>query len=131
VGCGFAHAATQAERILGRLAMVVDFFQLPVEDREPADPPSKLAWSVVFALPFAVEAMFKTQGAGENGDGTVPMRSGRAPEQHVKACFAFNGFDHEGAYDPSPKPHPQQLFALLAITRIISNVKGTTMEYAS
>jgi hypothetical protein len=33
--------------------MAVDFLQLPGEEPEPANPPSKLLWSVVFALLFA------------------------------------------------------------------------------
>ena len=63
----------------------------------------------------------------ENGDGTVPIRSGRAPagQSGVQACVAYPGVDHEGAY----KNRPQQYFALWAVTRIVSNVKGTVLEY--
>jgi hypothetical protein len=63
----------------------------------------------------------------ENGDGTVPVRSGRAPagQSGVRVCVPYPGVDHEGAY----KNRPQQYFALWAITRIVSNVKGTTLEY--
>ncbi|MCP3721411.1 hypothetical protein M3I56_40185, partial [Paraburkholderia sp. CNPSo 3281] len=63
----------------------------------------------------------------ENGDGTVPIRSGRAPagQSGVQACVAYPGVDHEGAY----KNRPQQYFALWAVTRIVSNVKGTALEY--
>lgn len=53
MGCRFAHAATQAERLLGRLAMAVDLLQLPAEEPELADSPSRLVWSVVFVLLFA------------------------------------------------------------------------------
>ncbi|MFP3501406.1 lipase/acyltransferase domain-containing protein [Burkholderia sp. SIMBA_062] len=68
---------------------------------------------------------FVLQPAEENGDGTVPVRSGRAPTPHAKACVAFEGVDHEGAYNPLPC----RLFALRAITRLVWNVKGTSMEY--
>ncbi|WP_063906726.1 lipase/acyltransferase domain-containing protein [Burkholderia ubonensis] len=63
----------------------------------------------------------------ENGDGTVPIRSGRAlaGQAGVQACVAYRGVDHEGAY----KGRPQQLFALWAVTRIVANVKGTSLEY--
>lgn len=63
----------------------------------------------------------------ENGDGTVPIRSGRAPagKTGVRACVAYPGVDHEGAY----KGRIQQLFALWAVTRIVANVKGTSLEY--
>ncbi|MCP3728146.1 hypothetical protein M3I53_34415 [Paraburkholderia sp. CNPSo 3272] len=63
----------------------------------------------------------------ENGDGTVPVRSGRAPagQSGVQACVAYPGVDHEGAY----KNRPQQYFALWAVTRIVSNVNGTVLEY--
>jgi pimeloyl-ACP methyl ester carboxylesterase len=70
---------------------------------------------------------FVLQDAAENGDGTVPIRSGRAPtgQSGVQACVAYPGVDHEGAY----KNRPQQLFALWAVTRIVANVKGTLLEY--
>ncbi|WP_063803322.1 lipase/acyltransferase domain-containing protein [Burkholderia ubonensis] len=63
----------------------------------------------------------------ENGDGTVPIRSGRAlaGQGGVQACVAYPGVDHEGAY----KGRAQQLFALWAVTRIVANVKGTSLEY--
>jgi pimeloyl-ACP methyl ester carboxylesterase len=63
----------------------------------------------------------------ENGDGTVPVRSGCAPagRSGVRACVAFPAIEHEAAY----KNRPQQLFALWAITRIVTNVKGTSLEY--
>lgn len=63
----------------------------------------------------------------ENGDGTVPVRSGQAPagKPGVRICIAYRGVDHEAAY----KNRAQQLFALWAITRIVGNVKGTSLEY--
>lgn len=70
---------------------------------------------------------FVLRDASENGDGTVPVRSGRAPSEQpgVKACVPYPGVDHEGVY----KEGPQQLFALWAVTRIVMNVKGTSLEY--
>jgi pimeloyl-ACP methyl ester carboxylesterase len=70
---------------------------------------------------------YKLMPPAENGDGTVPIRSGRAPagQAGVRACVAYLGVDHEGAY----KERPQQLFALWAVTRIVANVKGTSLEY--
>ncbi|MGS1003325.1 lipase/acyltransferase domain-containing protein [Burkholderia glumae] len=75
--------------------------------------------------PFPPIEEFVLQPAEENGDGTVPIRSGRAPMPYTKACVAFEGIDHEGAYNSLPC----RLFALRAITRLVSNVKGTSMEY--
>ncbi|MEM5423658.1 MULTISPECIES: lipase/acyltransferase domain-containing protein [Paraburkholderia] len=77
--------------------------------------------------PYHVREKFALQDAAENGDGTVPIRSGRAPagQSGVQACVAYPDVDHEGAY----KNRPQQLFALWAITRIVGNVKGTLLEY--
>lgn len=65
--------------------------------------------------------------ATENGDGTVPIRSGRSPKGRpgVQVCIAYSGIDHEGAY----KKRPQHLFTLWAVSRIIGNVKGTVLEY--
>jgi hypothetical protein len=81
--------------------------------------------------PVPVQKSFQIQPALENGDGTVPMRSGYAPAPYAKACIAFSGVDHEGAYNPSPSARPQQLFVLWAITKLVGNVKSTaTMEYA-
>ncbi|MBB1634272.1 triacylglycerol lipase [Cupriavidus sp. UME77] len=70
---------------------------------------------------------FILKGAGENGDGTVPIRSGAAPGRRVKACVSYPGVDHEGAY----KNRPQQLFALWAITKIACGVAKTSMAYKS
>ncbi|RKE36103.1 hypothetical protein B0G76_2257 [Paraburkholderia sp. BL23I1N1] len=68
---------------------------------------------------------FVLRDADENGDGTVPLRSGRAPANHVRACTAFAGVDHEGAY----KLDATRRFTLHAITRIAQSVKGTALEY--
>ncbi len=34
----------------------------------------------------------------EDGDGTVPVLSGRAPQPHIKQIFAISGLEHEPAY---------------------------------
>ncbi|CAG4903143.1 esterase/lipase family protein [Paraburkholderia gardini] len=68
---------------------------------------------------------FVLKDADENGDGTVPVRSGRAPATMAKVCMAFPGIDHEGGY----KPDATRRFTLWAITRIAQNVKGTSLEY--
>ncbi|SDI74393.1 Lecithin:cholesterol acyltransferase [Paraburkholderia steynii] len=73
------------------------------------------------------ESTYDLQPAADSGDGTVPVRSGAAPSgfDGVKACIPYPDIDHEGAY----KKEPQQKFALWAVTKIVSNVKGTTLEY--
>jgi pimeloyl-ACP methyl ester carboxylesterase len=82
--------------------------------------------------PIPIQKSFQIQPAVENGDGTVPVRSGYAPAPYVKACIAFNGVEHEGAYNPAPHPRSAQLFALWAIVKLVGNVKDTpTMEYQS
>ncbi|WP_152563236.1 hypothetical protein [Caballeronia zhejiangensis] len=81
------------------------------------------------SLSLPVSKTFKIGPASDNGDGTVPVRSGSAPKHFSKACIGFSGIDHEGAYNPTPQPHPPQFFTLWAIVRIVGNVKGTTMEY--
>jgi len=75
----------------------------------------------------SMKTRFTVKAAGENGDGTVPIRSGRAPSQRAKVCVPYPGVDHEGAY----KHQPQRLFTLWAITKIAQNVKGTTLEYTA
>lgn len=70
-------------------------------------------------------ALFDLQPAADNGDGTVPVRSGGAPGPRVKACVPFPSVDHEGAY----KEHAQQLFALWAVTKIAYTVRYTDMAY--
>jgi hypothetical protein len=68
---------------------------------------------------------FSLRAAAENGDGTVPIRSGRILENKVKTCVAYGGVDHEGAY----KKNPQRIFALWAITKIAYEVRNTSMAY--
>jgi hypothetical protein len=73
----------------------------------------------------AFGARLQLHGADENGDGTVPIRSGKAPHGRVRVCVAYPGVDHEGAY----KLESTQRFTLWAITKIAQSVKGTVMEY--
>lgn len=68
---------------------------------------------------------FVLQGVNENGDGTVPARSGSAPGRYARACVGFDDVEHEPAYQKLP----QQLYALWAIIKIAQNVKGTSLEY--
>ncbi|WP_051888379.1 esterase/lipase family protein [Caballeronia sordidicola] len=68
-----------------------------------------------------IKAMFKMQAAGENGDGTVPIRSGKAPTPKAAVCLGYSGVDHEGAY----KKPIQQSFALWAITKIADSVHSS------
>lgn len=74
-----------------------------------------------------INSMYVLLPAAENGDSTVPVRSGQAPsgKAGVQACVPYPGVDHEGAY----KGRTQQLFALWAVTRIVGSVKGTSLEY--
>jgi pimeloyl-ACP methyl ester carboxylesterase len=70
-------------------------------------------------------ANFVLRDADEHGDGTVPVRSGRAPAHQARACAAFAGVEHEGAY----KLDATRRFTLHAITRITQSVKGTALDY--
>ncbi len=70
-------------------------------------------------------AKFVLRDADEQGDGTVPVRSGRAPAHQARTCAAFAGVDHEGAY----KLDATRRFTLHAITRIAQSVKGTALDY--
>jgi hypothetical protein len=73
----------------------------------------------------SVISKFVLRDADERGDGTVPVRSGRAPSLQVHACIAFAGIDHEGAFNLDAT----RRFTLHAITRIAQSVKGTAMDY--
>jgi len=68
---------------------------------------------------------FVLQDADENGDGTVPRRSGAASSQYANVCVPYSGVKHEAAYTKEP----QQLFALWAITKIAFSVRHTSMAY--
>lgn len=75
--------------------------------------------------PIDVHKTFELQAATENGDGTVPVRSGRVPTRYTQATAAYKGIDHGAAYTKLP----QQKFALWGIVKILNNVTGTTLEY--
>jgi hypothetical protein len=72
-------------------------------------------------------ALFTLQDADEQGDGTVPVRSGNAPagKRGVQVCVPYPGIEHEGAY----KSKSGQRFALWAIVKIAYRVKQTSMAY--
>jgi hypothetical protein len=63
--------------------------------------------------------------ADEDGDGTVPRRSGAAPRGRTKVCLAYRGIEHEAAY----KVLPLQLFTVWSIVKITDAVKQTSMAY--
>ncbi|WP_395062673.1 hypothetical protein [Paraburkholderia silvatlantica] len=75
--------------------------------------------------PMDVHKTFELQAAGENGDGTVPVRSGAAPARYARASVGYSGVDHGAAYTKLP----QQKFALWGIVKILQNVAGTKLEY--
>ncbi|MGS1032289.1 lipase/acyltransferase domain-containing protein [Burkholderia glumae] len=75
--------------------------------------------------PIDIHKTFELQAASENGDGTVPVRSGAAPTHHARAAVAYTGVDHGVAYTKLP----QQKFALWGIVKILQNVAGTMLEY--
>lgn len=68
---------------------------------------------------------FDLNGADEDGDGTVPRRSGAAPREKAKVCLAYRGIEHEAAY----KVLPLQLFTVWSIVKITDAVKQTSMAY--
>jgi pimeloyl-ACP methyl ester carboxylesterase len=72
-----------------------------------------------------VVAKFVLKDADENGDGTVPVRSGKAPGSKAQVCVGYPGVDHEGGY----KSDATRRFTLWAITKIAQNVKGTVLQY--
>ncbi|MBC8722527.1 MULTISPECIES: lipase family alpha/beta hydrolase [Paraburkholderia] len=75
--------------------------------------------------PVDVHKTFELQAAGENGDGTVPIRSGSAPAPYAQAAVGYKDVDHGAAYTKLP----QQKFALWGIVKVLQNVAGTTLEY--
>jgi pimeloyl-ACP methyl ester carboxylesterase len=77
--------------------------------------------------PIDIHKTFELQVANENGDGTVPVRSGRAPARYAQAAVGYKGVDHGGAYQRLP----QQKFALWGIVKTLKNVAGTPLEYTA
>jgi pimeloyl-ACP methyl ester carboxylesterase len=55
--------------------------------------------------------------AADDGDGTVPVASGRAPFPHVRQLFALKGVEHEPAY----KDETARQVTAYAITRIAAS----------
>lgn len=80
--------------------------------------------------PDAPGMAFVLADAEENGDSTVPQRSGKAPagEYGVQVCVPFAGCDHEGAYKDDPGPERRR-FTLWAITKIAYKIRNTAMAY--
>ena len=76
---------------------------------------------------------FVLQDADENGDGTVPLRSGNAlkGERGVQVCVPFAVCDHEGAYiEDEENPGPgRRRFTLWAITKIAYEIRNTALAY--
>lgn len=72
-------------------------------------------------------ALFVLQDADERGDGTVPIRSGKAPAEQrgVQVCVSYSGVEHEAA----DKNEQSRQFTLWAITKIAYRVKQTSMAY--
>jgi len=75
-----------------------------------------------------VFATFQLQGPEEDGDGTVPKRSGSAPGKHAKKCVAFlNNFDHASAYDNTHQ-RDRQRFAFWGVVKVAYEVIHTPMK---
>jgi len=74
---------------------------------------------------FPVIAAYALDGPDENGDGTVPSRSGRAPKGMVKVCIPYKNIKHEKAF----KGEVQMRFTLWSVTKIAYSVKNTSMAY--
>ncbi|MCP1574057.1 hypothetical protein J2S30_002436 [Herbaspirillum rubrisubalbicans] len=74
-----------------------------------------------------VHQMFTISGPDENGDGTVPHRSGVRPKDspYVKSIMEV-AVGHEPAYKDS---RAAMQFTLRAIVRIAQAVKGTSLAY--
>jgi hypothetical protein len=72
-----------------------------------------------------IGADYELLNASESGDGTVPMRSGRAPLGAIRVCLPYKNVDHEKAFEDEP----QRLFALWSITKIAYRIRETSMGY--
>jgi pimeloyl-ACP methyl ester carboxylesterase len=66
----------------------------------------------------------------EDGDGTVPHRSGVSPEVHCKSFLQVN-VEHEPAYKVSNGPDNRRacLFTLRAIVKIAQGIQHTSLRY--
>jgi len=97
----------------------------------------RLGVSIEGGLP-GDSAYFVLRDADEAGDGTVPVRSGKAPLgcRGVQVCVPFANVDHEGAYkaagsDPGllnwSKNDERRRFTLWAVTKIAYQIQTTDM----
>lgn len=70
---------------------------------------------------------FEIWDPSDNGDGTVPTRSGSAPngQKGVLLCKGYAGIDHAAAY----MSEQQRRFALWSIVKIAVEVKNTSLAY--
>lgn len=73
----------------------------------------------------AVQQRYTLSEPEEAGDGTVPLRSGVAPRQHVISMLSVN-VGHEPAYKESEHA---RLFTVRAIVKIMQNVNQTSLSY--
>ena len=73
----------------------------------------------------AVQQRYTLSDPEEAGDGTVPLRSGVAPRQHVVSMLSVN-VGHEPAYKES---EPARLFTVRAIVKIMQDVSQTSLSY--
>lgn len=76
---------------------------------------------------IAPNEVFRISEPDEDGDGTVPHRSGIAPKEHpgIKSLLRVS-VGHEPAYKDSDIARD---FTLRAIVQIVQAVKGTTLDY--
>lgn len=72
-----------------------------------------------------VQQRYTLSDPEEPGDGTVPLRSGVAPRQHVISMLSVN-VGHEPAYKESERA---RLFTVRAIVKIMQNVNQTSLSY--
>lgn len=94
--------------------------------------PSEVGSSRTIAAPLggtgwksAVQQRYTLSDPEEAGDGTVPLRSGVAPRQHVTSMLSVN-VGHEPAYKES---EPARLYTVRAIVKIMQSVSQTSLSY--
>ena len=73
---------------------------------------------------------YKISNPDETGDGTVPLRSGIAPREHVKSLLRVN-VEHEPAYRSAEGADNLRAcrFTLRAIVEIAQAVSTTSLRY--
>ncbi len=74
--------------------------------------------------------IYKISKQDENGDGTVPHRSGLAPKKHCKSFLQVN-VEHEPAYKASKGEDNLRAcrFTLRAIIKIAQDIQRTSLRY--